>query len=519
MEACRRTLFVCAAAVLGAAAGCTTPRASDAPPDTPSGTARASRPEPLPPLPPVPTLPRSGGTPQPVKPAGGVLSPDGTPAARPDAPLPINLATALRLGGARPPDVQIAGRHVSAAAAALAAGPAAAFAFSEALYAPLAARQELRADEPAAAPDSTSAVVEAYFGVQQARGELAGALAAEARAVELERKATALAKGLAPPADENRVRAELGHRRQAVAAARERCRAAGAELARLLRLNPTAAVEPVEPPGLSVTVIDPAVGLDDLIPVALRTRPELAGREAVVEATLARLKQDRLRPLVPSRAARSAPEPATSEVYRTQDRIAAEVAARFAAARSAAERVAAAGPALAEANELVRKSVEGLGQTRRVGDALALVVRPQEAVAAVQAFAQANADVCAAVADYNRAQFRLYLALGRPARCLAAPEPPAPAAPVSNARPESKPPAQPAPPRAVLSMRPAPPPPVVPAGGVLPPEPLKPPVVVAETADRPVPPLLPVPPPRPVLEREPEWQPLPPPVVVPESGN
>jgi hypothetical protein len=48
-----------------------------------------------------------------------------------------------------------------------------------------------------------------------------------------------------------------------------------------------------------------------------------------------------------------------------------------------------------------------------------LIVRPQEVVAALQARAQANADFFAAVADYNRAQFRLYRALGHPAECLA----------------------------------------------------------------------------------------------------
>ena len=43
-------------------------------------------------------------------------------------------------------------------------------------------------------------------------------------------------------------------------------------------------------------------------------------------------------------------------------------------------------------------------------------MRPQEAVAAVQALAQAYADYYGAVADANRAQFRLYRALRRPAR-------------------------------------------------------------------------------------------------------
>jgi outer membrane protein TolC len=257
-------------------------------------------------------------------------------------PLPINLATALRLGNARPLDVQIAGRQVAAAAASYdraqllwvpnllfgvdyfahtglqqnfagdlpksnrstflaGLGPTAVFSFSDAVYAPLAARQELRARHAAqqsAVNDSVLAVAESYFAVQQARGELAGALAAEAKAEELVRRTAQLAKGLAPPAEENRARVELGRRKQAVASAREKWRTASAELARLLRLDPAAVVEPAEPPTLPVTVIDSTVSVDDLIPLALNTRPELAGNQAFVQATLARLKQEKIRPQV-----------------------------------------------------------------------------------------------------------------------------------------------------------------------------------------------------------------------------
>src|SRR5262249_37308462 len=92
-------------------------------------------------------------------------------------------------------------------------------------------------------------------------------------------------------------------------------------------------------------------------------------------------------------------EAATPELFRRQDRVAAEVTAAFARVRATAERVNDAEPALREAIDLVNKTVEGLGQTRRVGDSLILVVRPQEAVAAVQAFAQAGTDFFAAVAD------------------------------------------------------------------------------------------------------------------------
>jgi outer membrane protein TolC len=243
-----------------------------------------------------------------------------------------------------------------------------------------------------------------------------------------------------------------------------------------------------------VTVIDPSVAVDSLIPIALAARPELAGQQAVVQATLARLKQEKMRPLVPSLVLRGAStnpagtlgygtfgggrdgtlrdfsgrldidvqllwefqalgfgnrarvderraeyEAATLELFRRQDRIAAEVVTAFAQVRAAAERVNDAEPALREAGELVNKTLEGLGQTRRLGDALVLVVRPQEAVAAVQAFAQAANDFFAAVADYNRAQFRLYRALGHPARCLAGAMPAAEGAPPEPPIPEAKP--------------------------------------------------------------------------------
>src|SRR5262249_50059177 len=107
-------------------------------------------------------------------------------------------------------------------------------------------------------------------------------------------------------------------------------------------------------------------------------------------------------------------EVALLELFRTQDRIAAEVATEHARLQSAAERLLEAGPALSEALDSLQKNMEGLSQTRRIGDVLVLVNRPQEVVAALQAFAQATSDYYTAVGDYNRAQFRLYRALGQP---------------------------------------------------------------------------------------------------------
>ncbi|MBN9520749.1 TolC family protein [bacterium] len=508
MRATRRAIALCAAGLLPAC-GCTT--------DAARPLARGQEPAPrtafagpVLPYPPPPQRLVTGRNP---------LAADPPPAtAGGDQPLPINLATALQLAGARPLDVQIAGRQVAAAAAVFdrarvlwlpnisvgadyfahtgpqqnfagdilksnrstfmaGFGPNVVFNFSDAVYAPLAARQDVRARqalEQTAINDVSFQVADAYFAVQQARGELAGALLAEKMADDLARRATALASGLAPPAEENRAKVELARRRQVVFTARERWRVAGAELGRLLRLDPTLLLEPAEPAFLPVTVIDPTAPVDALIPIALGTRPELGAHQAVVQATLARLKQEKLRPLVPSLAVRSVStnpsgslgygtfgggrndrlddfsgrfdidvqllwefqslglgnrarvaerraenEAATLDLFRTQDLIAAEVVQAYAQVRAAAERLNEAEPALREAVELANRNLEGIGQTRRIGDAIVLVVRPQEAVAAVQALGQANADFFAAVADYNRAQFRLYRALGHPAQCLA----------------------------------------------------------------------------------------------------
>ncbi len=542
--------------------------------------------------------------PIPVRPAAASAPPVASPATLPapeatDRPFPINLATALHLANARPLDVQIAGARVAAAAAAYdrarvlwlpnvvfgadyfahtgpqqnfagqivkqdrntfmaGLGPNVVFSFSDALYLPLAARQDLnarRAVQQAAVNDTAFAVADAYFGVQQARGELGGALLAERQAEELSRRATALARGLAPPLEEGRARVELARRRQAVASARERWRVASAELARILRLDPAAVFEPVEPPDLAVPLIDPAYTLDDLIPVALATRPELAGQQAVVQATLTRLKQEKIRPLVPSLAIRSAStnpsgslgygvfgggpngrladfdqrfdidaqllwefqslglgnkarvaerkaerDGATLDLFRTQDRIAAEVAAAFAQIRGAADRMREAEPALKEAVELVAKNLEGLSQTRRVGDVLTLVVRPQEAVAAVQALGQANADYAAAVADYNRAQFRLYRALGHPAHCLAGAVPAVEVAAATTSTTTVPPAATPRPLPAVPATPVTPVTPVPAPASVVPSTPFWPP----STSAKPVVPVAPVTP-----------VPTPPPPVVP----
>lgn len=468
----------------------------------------AGQPGPPEPLPTPRSAPTSAAPPVSLAPP----APDAS-----DRPLPINLPTALQLADVRPIDIAVASERVRVAAAQLTrarvlwlptvllgtdysrhdgqiqevaggvfttsrsslmvgAGPSAVFAVSDALFAPLVARQVVRAREAAvqtARNDSLLAVAEAYFTVQQARGELAGALDAARRTDDLARRVERLAEGLVPALEVARVRAELSRRRQAVHAARERWRVAAAGLARVLRLDPGALVEPLEEPQLLVTLVHPGHAVDDLIPIGLTNRPELATQQALVQATLERLRAERLRPLVPSVLLRGASTPVTGtlaggyfgggrnddltnfgarsdfdiqvlwelqnlglgnrarvqeaqgenrlamlELFRTQDQVAADVAQAHAQLRSAADRLGEAEAAVRYAAESLEKNVEGLGQTRRAGELVVLIIRPQEVVAAVQALAQAYFDYYGAAADHNRAQFRLYRALGHPAQAV-----------------------------------------------------------------------------------------------------
>jgi outer membrane protein TolC len=437
-----------------------------------------------------------------------------------DCLLPINLPTALQLAGVRPLDVAAASERIAVAAAQLdrarvlwlptlyfgadyerhdgriqdtpgvitdtsksnllvGAGPSAIFSVSDALLAPLASRQDVRARQAAlqtARNDSLLAVAEAYFNVQQARGELFGALDTRRRADAVLQKTIGLAEDFVAPVDKVRARAELARRNQVIELARERWRVAGADLNRILRLDPATLVEPMEPAHLRITLVDPGWGVDDLIAFGLTNRPELADRQAAVQATLTRLRQERLRPLVPSVVLRgNATNPGGSlstgvfgggmndslnhfstrndldvqliwelqnlgfgnlarvrereadnrlavlELFRTQDQIAAEVAQAHAQLRSAVARLGDAEAEQRDAAASADQHLEILGQTHKVGNAQVPIIRPQEATAAVQALAQAYADYYAAVADHNRAQFRLYRALGKPAEAIMCP--------------------------------------------------------------------------------------------------
>ncbi|WP_197446937.1 TolC family protein [Tautonia plasticadhaerens] len=461
------------------------------------------------------------------------------PTAPTDVRFPINLATALRLADARPLVVAAAQAGTWVAEAKLARAkalwlPTAMVGFdyirhdgggpdfnkgiltapsvnffyaggsfiqvvnlTDAYFEPLVARRELDArhwDVQAAKNDSLLRVADAYFAVHRARGSYAGALYCIDRGRQLVDRVDRLGADLVAPVEAQRARNMLADLQQRATSDREDWRVSSADLTQVLRLDPRAVVEPLEPDHLQVTLIDPGKPLDDLMPVALTNRPELASHRAMIRAAEERIRREKARPMLPvvmlngfqsagmliqagifgmgpnssldqwsgrfdgsiqllwqlegmglgnlARVKRQRGEQsdAIADFFRAQDLVSAEVTRARARLQSAAARVTQADRSLRAALITFDGTLEGLGQTSRFGDVLELVNRPQEAVFALEELYAAFENYYGTVAEYNRAQFELFHALGYPARELAELAPPGDLIPVDTSRPDYLPP-------------------------------------------------------------------------------
>jgi outer membrane protein TolC len=333
--------------------------------------------------------------------------------------------------------------------------------FSDAIFEPLAARQVVdarRASIQTATNDALLGVAEAYMDLQQAAGRVAIAREAAANAENLAGLTASYARsGEGLEADSRRSLAERDRQRKNVELAVGELEAASAELVRRTRLDPRLVVAPVEPPEMALRIVPDGCSIDDLIVMGLRSRPELVEAQALVQATIARLKQAKLRPLIPSLAFRysgggfgggangffgdfSSRSDADVNLYwelqnlgfadraitkqraaqqraallgllKLQDRVAAEVVVAEKKRIAASRRMDAASQAVPEAQASLELNLTNI----RRGAGLPGATRPIEVLQPIQALAQARTDYLDAVLDYNRAQFRLQRALGRPA--------------------------------------------------------------------------------------------------------
>ncbi len=437
-----------------------------------------------------------------------------------DKLLPINLATALRLAGAKPLVIAAAQASVEVADAELrrarvlwvptfnagagyyrhdgatqgqsgtlyanakdqamvGGGFAAHVAGTDAYFAPLAARQVLQSrtlDVQTARNDALLQVAEAYFAVQEARGRLAAAQDILNRGLELAKAIDVERLKQGKPTELQRALAQRANFEDAIITSREQWLLASTDLTRVLRLDPTVSIVPSEAPDLIVTLINADVSVDDLIPIGLTNRPELAAQQALVQAALTRIKQERMRPLIPSLVLEGNPGPSGPggsfmggvfgsslngaanpwigrddvsiglvwevqnlgfgnralvrerraeqqqtlvELLRIQDLVAADIARAHTQVQTAARRQSVALDGLRAAALAYEGSKAELGKFVDVDAFHIQVRRVFEVIDALRTLANLYNTYFQSINDYNRAQFRLYRALGYPANVLA----------------------------------------------------------------------------------------------------
>lgn len=373
------------------------------------------------------------------------------------------------------------------------------------IFQPLAAQQNLNArrwDIQTAKNDVILEVARSYFNVHRFRGRYAGALYTVQEGRKLVAAIYALRRDLVPAVEVDRARNLLALLEQRAVSARENWRVASADLTQILRLDPRAVCEPLEHDHLQITLLDPSRPLDQLMAIGLLNRPELSAHQAEIKAALVRIRQEKMRPLLPSvlltgwetpggmvpeasifgtgrgrllnnwdfrddisaqlmwqwdsfgfgnlahiKKRRGEQSQAIAKLMRAQDAVAAEINQAQTLVQSTAAKVVQAERSLRTGVVTYQKSFEGLGQTQRFGDVLQLIYRPQEVVYALQKLHQSFDEYFDTVADYNTSQFRLFHALGYPARELTFNRPPGEILPVNTQRPAYLPPVGTGPPR------------------------------------------------------------------------
>jgi outer membrane protein TolC len=331
---------------------------------------------------------------------------------------------------------------------------------SDAIYGTRAARRVIAANEAGVAVATNNALLavsEAYFDLELASGTLAIAREAAGNAEVLAGITGTYARsGAGLEADHHRIQTELRSRRRSIRLAVGQLEVASANLVRPLLLDPHVVVAPVEPAETIIRLVPDNVPLDDLICQGWRNRPELARARELVEAAVLRLKQAKLRPFVPSvaltysgggfgggqnasfgnfntrgdfaaslfwdlrglglidrgvrRGAEAQRRTADIDLIRVQAQVANDVVAAYKARVAAAE-------AMDDARQSVTEAIASLDLNLtniRRGAGLPGATRPIEVLQPIQALAQARADYLNAVLAYNRAQIRLFHALGRP---------------------------------------------------------------------------------------------------------
>lgn len=327
---------------------------------------------------------------------------------------------------------------------------------ADAYFKPLSACQEVAAHgaaERTATNDSLAEIAIGYHSLVEAHGMLANVSVARDLAQSMVDTVENFEReGFSSKTEVNRARTELTKWQREVAEAERKTIVRSAELARILRLPPQVQLVPVEEYVMPIDFIDASVESDALIAVALRSRPEISEYVAHREAACFRVREEKWRPWIPhvqagasgggfgggvstqfpsaagrsdvdllavwewqnlglgnvalQRQRRGELHERVLELEALREKIAAEVVAAAADVNSYRRQLELAQVAITAAQESYN-----LNQQRiRAGEGL-----PIELLQSISALAEAQTAYTSAVADYNRAQYRLMRAMGNPA--------------------------------------------------------------------------------------------------------
>jgi outer membrane protein TolC len=332
----------------------------------------------------------------------------------------------------------------------------------EAYFAPLAARQQVnanRARADAVANVVLLDVVGRFLDLVHAEGDLATLLQSEKDMNLIVQTTAAFAKlGQGRDADARRARTEALLLHAKKQGAEERLAVAAAELARLLRLDPSVRLRsPAQTIALAELVED-RQPLEQLLPLALAARPELAANQAEIARAQTLVRQERCRPFLPTVSVgysagafgggtnRSDLVPIHPQFGRIDSRTDLDVIVywtvqNMGAGNRAVQNLRQAERNLADIEQVrlvnqVRREVAAalvLAQSRRRQVAIAqarlesaekgfrldyLRIRarlglPIEVINSMNRLALARLDFVAALSDFNQAQFQLFVALGQ----------------------------------------------------------------------------------------------------------
>lgn len=346
----------------------------------------------------------------------------------------------------------------------LGAGPTLRVDLADALYLPLVARQVVRASESRSQAVTNTmqlAAAVAYLDLLELHALLAINADTLAKAEQVLRAAEGGVKaGLnKTAADVNRAATEVELRRQEAIVLRGRAGAAAARLTQVLQLDPMVELTPFEVAVVPVVLVPAELTMRDLIATAQLSRPEVEQAEAELRAAGGLLRQARVAPFLPriqadfiggglsggindnfgpmrgqlnagaalawdldnfglgnaavARARQANQDAVALRVAEVRAQVSAEVteSGRLAAARF--DTLTAAQEAVRQAQEMYRKFRDtSFGMVGPKGQFDAL-----EPLTAIQALNQAQVQYLQQVVEFNRAQFRLFTAIGQPAVC------------------------------------------------------------------------------------------------------